>query len=309
MPRALCQSRDRGGAGPRVMSAQAQSNSSPIPRVASNPTILLPRNEYEAPGRASGDRSRDRPWTSVEWQFRVAAGELSAPWRKTNQPRRRGHRSARLCRGIPEHNFLPLARVDPRHELQGRGGPFSVRIDTGFAAGDSVTPYYDPMIAKVIVQVGEPRRSSGRAPEGARPPRHQRAQDPSRFPCARFMRSRDPPPEQSTPDTYRRPSRAAWGPSRIRRTNKPSTPPVQLLLERRDEGRASRLDPVDPWRVADSFELIGSRRIAVDVTVDGVPMRVHLVEGANVDPVTEGEDSEEVSFHEANGGMYAFAGG
>jgi 3-methylcrotonyl-CoA carboxylase alpha subunit len=38
-------------------------------------------------------------------------------------------------------------------------------------------------------------------------------------------------------------------------------------------------------------------------------MRVHLIEGANVDPVTEGEGSEEVSLHEANGGVYAFAGG
>ena len=81
---------------------------------------------------------------------------------------------------------------------------------------------------------------------------------------------------------------------------------------RRDEGRASRLDPSDPWRVADSFELIGSRRLALDVTVDGVPMRVHLVEGANVDPVEKnegGEARDEVTLHEAKGGVYAFAGG
>ena len=84
---------------------------------------------------------------------------------------------------------------------------------------------------------------------------------------------------------------------------------VRLLLERRDEGRPSRLDPFDPWRVADSFELIGSRRLGVDVTVDGVPMRVHLVDGANVDPVTELEGGDEVTLHEANGGVYAFAGG
>src|SRR6202034_3255657 len=87
---------------------------------------------------------------------------------------------------------------------------------------------------------------------------------------------------------------------------------ARLLIERRDEGKASRLDPSDPWRVADSFELIGSRRLALDVTVDGVPMRVHLVEGANVDPVEKNEGSEgsdEVTLHKANGGVYAFAGG
>ena len=77
--------------------------------------------------------------------------------------------------------------------------------------------------------------------------------------------------------------------------------------------RAGRrgFDPFDPWRVADSFELIGSRRIGVDVTVDGVPMRVHLVEGANVDPVTErgrgGDDACRST--RPMGGVYAFAGG
>jgi 3-methylcrotonyl-CoA carboxylase alpha subunit len=86
---------------------------------------------------------------------------------------------------------------------------------------------------------------------------------------------------------------------------------ARLLLDRRDQGRVSRLDPFDPWRVADSFELIGSRRIGVDVTVDGIPMQLHLIEGANVDRAVdpEGAEGDNVSLHEANGGVYAFVGG
>ena len=58
---------------------------------------------------------------------------------------------------------------------------------------------------------------------------------------------------------------------------------------------------------------MGSPRNGLDVGGrDGVPMRVHLIEGANVDPVTEregGGDGDEITLHEANGGVYAFAGG
>ena len=86
---------------------------------------------------------------------------------------------------------------------------------------------------------------------------------------------------------------------------------ARLLIERRDEGRASPLNPFDPWRIADSFELIGSRRIGLDVAVDGVPARVHLVEGANVEPFAEGEAASggEITLYETDGGAYAFAGG
>ena len=52
--------------------------------------------------------------------------------------------------------------------------------------------------------------------------------------------------------------------------------------------------------------------LTLDITVDGVPMRVHLIEGANVDPVEKnegGEDAGEVTLHAANGGVYAFVGG
>ena len=72
---------------------------------------------------------------------------------------------------------------------------------------------------------------------------------------------------------HRRQSRAARGRSRIRRTRERVHAAARLLIERRDEGRASPLHPFDPWRVADSFELVGSRRIGVDVAVDGVPVR------------------------------------
>jgi 3-methylcrotonyl-CoA carboxylase alpha subunit len=87
---------------------------------------------------------------------------------------------------------------------------------------------------------------------------------------------------------------------------------ARLLLERCDEGRPSPLHPFDPWRAADSFELVGSRRMSVDVTVDGVPMRAHLVEGPNVGPIAKNEGAEArdaVTLHEAKGGVYAFAGG
>ncbi len=84
----------------------------------------------------------------VEWQLRVAAGE---PLPLTqHQVRVSGHAlEARIYAEDPERGFLPstgrvqyLASPDPsRH----------VRIDTGVGPGDEITPFYDSMIAKLIV--------------------------------------------------------------------------------------------------------------------------------------------------------------
>ena len=191
--------------------------------------------------------------------------------------------------------------------FKGEESAQGVRIDTGFEAGDSVTPYYDPMIAKVIVH-GATRAEALAALVSELDdaviigPKTNLA----------FLREllRSPEFAAGTVDT-------GFIDANLGRLGAQPHPPnkkavhaaARLLLERRDETKASPLDPSDPWRVADSFELIGSRRVGVDVTVDGVPMRVHLIEGANVDPVTEGADGEEVTLHEANGGVYAFAGG
>jgi 3-methylcrotonyl-CoA carboxylase alpha subunit len=60
---------------------------------------------------------------------------------------------ARICAENPDNNFLPATgRLDvarwPEHVRFERG---EVRIDAGFGEGDEISPYYDSMIAKLIV--------------------------------------------------------------------------------------------------------------------------------------------------------------
>ena len=82
----------------------------------------------------------------VEWQLRVASGE---PLPVTQDDIRiHGHAvEARLYAEDPAEGFLPQAgRID--HLTFGAGE--GVRIDGGVVGGDAVSPFYDPMIAKVI---------------------------------------------------------------------------------------------------------------------------------------------------------------
>src|SRR4051812_22733193 len=82
----------------------------------------------------------------VEMQFRVAAGE-KLPLAQSDV-RIDGHAAeARLYAEDPERNFLPSTGTLMALEFpKGEG----LRIDTGVEAGSAVSPYYDPMIAKVI---------------------------------------------------------------------------------------------------------------------------------------------------------------
>jgi len=80
----------------------------------------------------------------VEWQLRVASGE-PLPLRQDQLGIKGWAMEARLYAEDPAHEFLPsTGRLD--HFDLGRG----VRIDTGVAEGDRISPYYDPMIAKLI---------------------------------------------------------------------------------------------------------------------------------------------------------------
>jgi len=83
----------------------------------------------------------------VEWQLRIAAGER-LPLRQ-EEIALRGHAiEARLYAENPERGFLPATGT--LHGL--RFAPTDVaRIDTGVRQDDRVTPYYDPLIAKIVV--------------------------------------------------------------------------------------------------------------------------------------------------------------
>ena len=224
----------------------------------------------------------------VEWQFRVAAGE-PLPLAQSEIRCTGAAIEARVYAEDPEHNFLPSAGLIHVMNFKGGEGVQGVRIDTGFAAGDSVTPYYDPMIAKVIVH-GATRAEALAAllkelDDAVIIGPKTNLAFLQRAPAQSGVRGRN-----NRHRLHRRQSRTPWGSAASAQTKEPSTPPRGFCSSGATSGRTSPLDPFDPWRVANSFELVGSRRIGLDVTVDGIPMRVHLIEGANVDPVTEGED-------------------
>ncbi|MBI1197748.1 MAG: biotin/lipoyl-binding protein [Phenylobacterium sp.] len=80
----------------------------------------------------------------VEWQFRVAAGE-ALPLAQ-GQIRLNGHAvEARLYAENPATGFLPSTG-----RLEAFVLPGNVRVDAGVDTGDTITPFYDPMIAKLI---------------------------------------------------------------------------------------------------------------------------------------------------------------
>ncbi|HMM53966.1 MAG TPA: acetyl/propionyl/methylcrotonyl-CoA carboxylase subunit alpha [Candidatus Desulfobacillus sp.] len=87
----------------------------------------------------------------VEWQLRVAAGE-PLPLAQ-EQLALRGHAlEARIYAEDPERGFLPsTGRLV--HLAMPAESP-NLRIDSGVEEGDEITPYYDPMIAKLIVWDG-----------------------------------------------------------------------------------------------------------------------------------------------------------
>ena len=113
----------------------------------------------------------------VEWQLRVASGEALP--RRQEELAIHGHAmEARLYAEDPARGFLPSVGRLERFALPDTIRPHrwqqahtsrtfdypsdaSARIETGVAEGDEISPYYDPMIAKLVCHAAD-RRAAAR---------------------------------------------------------------------------------------------------------------------------------------------------
>lgn len=90
----------------------------------------------------------------VRWQIEAAAGDLKA----AATPVSDGHAiECRIYAERPEKNFFPSP--GSLETLRFPDESPHLRIDTGVREGDDITPFYDPMIAKIIAR-GEDRAAA-----------------------------------------------------------------------------------------------------------------------------------------------------
>jgi acetyl-CoA carboxylase biotin carboxylase subunit len=99
----------------------------------------------------------------VREQLRIAAGERLIA---TGRAARRGHSiEIRLNAEDPEHDFRPSpGRIERFTAPEGPG----VRVDTFVESGSVISPYYDSMIAKLIVWDSDRRTAIARAERALR---------------------------------------------------------------------------------------------------------------------------------------------
>jgi 3-methylcrotonyl-CoA carboxylase alpha subunit len=194
----------------------------------------------------------------VEWQFRVAAGE-ALPLAQ-HEVRLDGHAvEARLYAEDPARGFLPSTGKILALDLPAGEG---IRVDTGVAAGDDVTPFYDPMIAKVIARA--PTRAAALDRLAAAldrtvvaGPRHN-----SGF-LAALARA-----EKFDTGFIERHLDALVGPQTLDRAAA-AAGAARLVAREQQRVRVEQEEGVSPWDAPDGFQLSGARTVMLPLDVDG----------------------------------------
>jgi len=241
----------------------------------------------------------------VELQFRVAAGE-ALPLGQ-DDVRIDGHAAeARLYAEDPERNFLPSTGKLTALEFPGGEG---VRIDTGVEAGSVVSPYYDPMIAKVIAHGHDRNEALERLATAL-----GNTVVVGPHANAAFLKALVSHPEFragrfDTGFIDRNLSQLTHLDPAVE--NAAIAAAVETLLRpAAQESEGWRDSWCDPWAANDGFALGPARQFDLDITVDGHPRKatVQWGEGARVtmDGVAAGNG---VRFVPAGAGVVAIADG
>jgi 3-methylcrotonyl-CoA carboxylase alpha subunit len=210
---------------------------------------------------------------------------------------------ARLYAEDPEHGFLPSTG-----KLVALGFPKAegLRVDTGVETGSEVTPYYDPMIAKLIAHgdtreqaldrlagalertiVAGPRSNAGFLSRLCRAPTFRSGNFDTGFIDGHLSELGAQPQELDR-------AAAAFG--------------AQALLAR-ERTRIAALDlmpdaPVSPWDADDGFQLSGARALAVPLLAEGEKLTAQCVyenggASVTVDGVAAAADATAIATPEA----------
>jgi 3-methylcrotonyl-CoA carboxylase alpha subunit len=243
----------------------------------------------------------------VEWQFRVAAGEpLPIAQREVSLT---GHAvEARLYAEDPEKGFLPsTGRLVALDFPAGEG----IRIDTGVAAGSEVTPYYDPMIAKLIAHGKTRAQALDRLASALERTRVAGPRTNLAFLAA--LANSDGFRGEDFDTGFIDRNLAALGAVPRGFDRAAAAFGVAHLLEREQARIAGRSagNGVSPWDARDGFQLTGERDAVLPVLVDGENVSAALSYGANGARVAvDGEEpARDAQAIEAGEAVYVLRGG
>jgi 3-methylcrotonyl-CoA carboxylase alpha subunit len=206
----------------------------------------------------------------VEWQFRVAAGgklPLTQP-----QVRLDGHAvEARIYAEDPENGFLPSTG-----KILALRWPSDIRVESGVEAGGEVTPYYDPMIAKLIAHRPTRQAALDRLAEALA--RHTVILGPRTNVAFLAALSQANEFRQGHVDTgYVDRNLAALGAEPQAPDRAAAALGVERLLGKladetkpdaapENEGGAAEQSP---WAARDGFQLGGARKLGIPIVIDG----------------------------------------
>lgn len=245
----------------------------------------------------------------VSWQFDVANGKC-LPLAQDEIPLQGHAVEARLYAEDPENGFLPSTGRLWGLEL---GVGDGVRIDTGVEAGDEVSPFYDPMIAKVIVHEQTRELAMAKLASVLRRavvagPRTNAAFLAELASHEDFLGGRFDTGfiDQRLDALIARDDEA--------RTLAASAALTHMIADQQDGLRDRRLDRSNEvhsaWNGSDGFQLGGLRRQSMPVLVDGDELMLDVVfseDGVSVDG--RSGPFEDVGLVESPGGLYAVSKG
>jgi 3-methylcrotonyl-CoA carboxylase alpha subunit len=201
----------------------------------------------------------------VAWQFRIAAGER-LPLAQSEVHFDSHAVEARVYAEDPENGFLPSTGRIVGLEL-----PAAIRVESGVEAGGEVSPFYDPMIAKLVAHA---------ATREAALERMTRALDATLIAGVRtnvaFLRALCASADyrRGRVDTgYIDRNLAALGavPRQGADFGAAALGAARLLAQQQRQNLAEDEAPGDasPWAARDGFQLTGIRSVTVPIAVDG----------------------------------------